>query len=100
MTARRLTRAQVLRASAGSLLLGTGPAAGSALAACGAAGGAPAQVSAKPASLVLHTDWLAGPRGQVTEQALAEYRQRYPQITIKAEALPGDTAEKLTALIA
>src|SRR5262245_61429740 len=100
MATKRLTRARALRAGAGTLLVGAGATAAGALAACSARDGAPAQVTAPPAALLLHTDWLSGPRGQVTEQALAEYRQRRPQVTVQTEALPGDTAEKLTALIA
>lgn len=88
-----MTRRQGLRAGASAL-------AGSALAACGGTPGAESpKASAKSASLVLHTDWLAGPRGEVTQKALAEFAQRAPHIKVTAEPLPGDTAEKLTALI-
>ncbi|MGH2355465.1 MAG: extracellular solute-binding protein [Chloroflexota bacterium] len=74
---------------------------GAALAACGAPTVTqPSAASAKPASLVLHTDWLDGPRGDVTEKGLATFQQRFPHLTVTPEALPGDTAEKLTALIA
>ncbi|MBI3972705.1 MAG: hypothetical protein HY332_15620 [Chloroflexi bacterium] len=89
-----VTRAAVLRASASTLAVGV-------LAACTGPFGAEApKASAQPASLILHTDWLSGPRGQVTEQALAEFGKRHPNIKVTTEALPGDTAEKLTALIA
>jgi ABC-type glycerol-3-phosphate transport system substrate-binding protein len=78
-----------------------GTLAGGAFTACaGPGGGQTPQAAAKPASLVLHTDWLAGPRGEVTQQALAEFQQRAPHIKVTPEGIPGDTAEKLTALIA
>jgi multiple sugar transport system substrate-binding protein len=85
----------------GALLGGLISPAASILAACSRPGAEPATISARPASLVLHTDWLGpGPRGQVTEKGLAEFQQRFPHIKVSAEPLPGDTAEKLTALIA
>jgi ABC-type glycerol-3-phosphate transport system substrate-binding protein len=77
-------------------------ASGIGLAACGgqAAGQAPAAPSNQPVTLVLNTDWIgAGPRAMVTEAALKEYKQRFPNVTVQAEPLDGDTADKLTALI-
>src|SRR5512134_3859562 len=46
-----------------------------------AACGGPDQAAAPPpagqsASLIMHTDWLTGPRGDITTQSLAEYAKR------------------------
>src|SRR5688500_13109924 len=70
--------------------------------ACGADGSAKAPPANQPANLILHTDWVPpGVRGDITTQGLAEYAKRYPNVKVTAEALAGgDTAEKLTALIA
>lgn len=97
-----MSRARLLRAGAGTLGLAASGAALSALAACGPLQpAAPGAGTTKPASLILNTDWLgASPRGQVTEKALTEFQQRFPHIRVTPERLAGDTAEKLTALIA
>ena len=57
-------------------MMGTTAAAVPVLAAAACAG--PDQAAApapgnKPASLIMHTDWLTGPRGEITTQSLAEY---------------------------
>jgi len=72
--------------------------------ACGTSSGTGAPTPApKAATLVLNTDWVGpNPRGQVTDGALAEYKQRYPQVTVKVEPFAngnGD-ASTLSALIA
>ena len=86
-----LTRAQLLR-TASSLALAAP--ASLALAACGGAGGEgtdAAAISAKPVSLVLNTSWIApGVRGQVVEEGLAEYKQRFPQVSVTIAPLGGD----------
>ncbi|HEX2185516.1 MAG TPA: extracellular solute-binding protein, partial [Chloroflexota bacterium] len=71
------------------------------LAACGGSSPAPAAVSARPAQLILNTDWVGStPRGQVTERALAEFQGRFPHLKVTPEPLAENTVEKLTALIA
>lgn len=99
MAGTTLTRSRFVRrgaATLGSAALGAGV-----LAACGAPSPAPAALSAQPATLVLNTDWTGPvPRGQVTEKALAEFAQRFPQIEVSVEPLPENTVEKLTSLIA
>lgn len=101
ITGTRMTRSRLLKLGAQATLLGAGSAMAGALAGCGAARpDAPGKVATKPASLTLNTDWLAGPRGEVTQKGLAEFHQRFPHIRVTTEALAGDTAEKLTALIA
>jgi multiple sugar transport system substrate-binding protein len=99
-TAPGLTRAGLVR---GGVRAGAVPLASAfGLAACGGqpAGQAPAAPSNQPVTLVLNTDWVgAGPRAMVTEAALKEYKQRFPNVTVQAEPLDGDTADKLTALI-
>src|SRR5262249_23344841 len=50
-----------------------------------------AAVSAGPVSLVLNTSWVApGVRGQVVEEGLAEYKQRFPQVSVTIAPLGGD----------
>jgi multiple sugar transport system substrate-binding protein len=73
--------------------------------ACGGAAStsAPPTAAPKPAILVLNTDWIGpSPRGQVTDGALAEYKQRYPQVTVKVEPFANGNGDavNLTALIA
>src|SRR6266511_3537309 len=73
------------------------------MAACGGPEtAAPSAPGNKPATLLLHTDWVPpGVRGDITTQGLAEYAKRYPNVKVNVEPLAAaDTAEKLTALIA
>src|SRR5437867_13275642 len=86
-----LTRAQLLRTASSLALAVPAPLA---LAACGGAGGAgtdAAAISAKPVSLELNTSWISpGVRGQVVDEGLAEYKKRFPQVSVTIAPLGGD----------
>ena len=89
---RVLLRAAPLMAGAGAIAAACTP------------GEAPAPtIGEREKTIIFDTDWLAGPRGDVVDRALAEWQQRYPKVRIdKRDVLTqaGTVFEKTATLIA
>lgn len=72
-------------------------------AACSIGDSQPATLSEKEKTIVFDTDWLSGPRGDVTERALREWSSQHPKIKIdKRDVLTqaGTVFDKTSTLIA
>jgi multiple sugar transport system substrate-binding protein len=107
MASKQVTRAQALRAGAGTLLIGAGATAASALAAACGASGAPAPPAPgwdrEKATVQFYIYFDANQLNAVDNQLLAPWRAEHPGVQVEVLPQPGATVEaisKLTALLA